>query len=94
MSGPSLFHDPAFDARELDHVTALADALSRLLRLSRQFMGGGRLVDMAGFDRAVGLLCAKSLDLQPEFGRLVRPRLVALLSDIDAMAVTLEQCGE
>ena len=94
MSGPSLVHDLDFDARELDHVAALADGLSRLLRVARQIAHVGRQVDMTGLDRAIGLLCAKSLDLQPEFGRLMQPRMLALLSDIDAMVAVLERCRE
>ena len=81
--------DPKFDERNMAHVTALADAVTRVLRLSRELVGSGRVVDLTGLDRAVGLLCAKALDLQPEFGRALRPRLAALLTDLDLMAAAL-----
>lgn len=90
MTTAAFEDDPKFDERNMAHVTALADAITRMLRLSRELVGSGRMVDLTGLDRAIGLLCAKALDLQPEFGRALRPRLAALLTDLDRMATALD----
>jgi len=77
--------DQAYHAQSLAAVLALADAIGRTIFVARQLIEGGRQVDLAGFDGGIGLLCAKVLDLQPETGRMLRGRLIALLEDLDAM---------
>ncbi|MEJ0016540.1 MAG: hypothetical protein WDN25_08235 [Acetobacteraceae bacterium] len=49
----------------------------------------GRDVDLTGLDQQVGLLCAKSLDLPPDEGRGMRPRLIALVGSIDGLSRAL-----
>jgi hypothetical protein len=51
-------------------------------------------VNLDGMDQMVGRLCARCLDLPPEEGRLLRPRLAELLSDIDALHAALAGQGE
>jgi len=46
-------------------------------------------VDLAGLDHTVGLLCAKALDLAAAHGRAARAGLVALLTEIDALSLSL-----
>ena len=90
MTTAAFEDDPQFDQRNMAHVTALADAITRMLKLSRELVGCGRVVDLTGLDHAIGLVCAKALDLQPDYGRALRPRLAALLRDIELMATALD----
>ncbi len=64
----------------------LIDEISGTLRLARVLAGQRRPVDLAGLEDAVGRLCAACLDLPPELGRAQRPRLAALLAELDALA--------
>ena len=68
----------------------LGDGLSHLFRMTRALVAGGRRVDIAGVERQVGLFCAKTLDLPPEDGRTLRPMLVSLLADLDALSGDLD----
>lgn len=68
---------------------ALADGLSKTIRLSLAFASAGRAVDLAGLESGVGLLCAKALDLPPDRGRQFRPRLILLRQDLDELGHAL-----
>ena len=68
---------------------ALADGVQATLRLARGLLEAGRQVDVAGLDRMVGLLCARALDLPPDHGRKIRPRLIELLTELDALGAAL-----
>lgn len=85
--------DPAADLRldqkSMTAVIALGDAITRTVRIARTLIESGRLVDLSGLERGVGLFCAKALDLPPELGRTVRPRLLALQADLDLLAAAL-----
>ena len=61
---PTPPHDPAALQQ------ALAEQVQRTVAIARALAGSGRRVDLAGLDQAVGLLCAKTLDLPPDQGRL------------------------
>ncbi len=56
----------------------MSEELARTICIARALVEHGRTVDLAGLDRGVGLLCAKTLDLAPEAGRTARPHLVSL----------------
>jgi hypothetical protein len=73
----------------LSAVRALATELTTTIDLARELTVLGRAVDLTGLDRQVGLLCAKSLDLPPDEGRRVRPRLLALSGSIEALSRAL-----
>jgi hypothetical protein len=68
---------------------ALAEGVSRMLRVARGLLEGQRQIDLAGLDEMVGYLCARTLDLPPEQGRAMRPRLILLLAELDSLAGTL-----
>lgn len=76
-------HDPQMAVR------ALADDLMQMVGVARALAAGGRDVDLTGLDRQIGLLCAKSLDLPPDDGRRLRPRLIALSGAMEALSRTL-----
>ena len=70
-------------------VRALATELTRTIDLARELTELGRAIDLTGLDRQVGLLCAKSLDLPPDDGRRIRPRLIALSGSMEALSRAL-----
>lgn len=72
-------HDPVAAVR------ALADELTQMVGLARALTESGRMIDLSGLDSQIGLLCAKSLDLPPDDGRRIRPRLIALSGAIEAL---------
>jgi len=78
-------HDDLHDG-SIDAVRALAEQLTCMIDVSRGLVEAGRAIDLTGLDRQVGLLCAKSLDLPPDEGRRVRPRLLALSGSIEALS--------
>ena len=76
-------HDP------IAAVRALAEELRKTIELARALAESGRAIDLTGLDHQVGLLCAKSLDLPPDEGRRVRPRLIALSGAMEALSRVL-----
>ncbi len=73
----------------LNAAEAIADGVAATLRVTRALVDSKRDVDLAGFDGMVGLLCARALDLPPEQGRVLQPRLAALLTELDELATAL-----
>jgi hypothetical protein len=67
-------------------VRALAQELTRLVDVARVLVDADRVVDLAGLDHQVGLLCAKTLDLPPDEGRRMRPRMIALLASVEGLS--------
>jgi hypothetical protein len=66
-------------------------ATAAMLRLAEGVVAAGRKVDLTGLEDRIGLVCARALDLPPDEGARLRPDLVALLRDLDALAVALRQ---
>lgn len=63
----------------------LLDAATHLLMLARALAQARRTLDLEGLDTLVGRACAACLDLPPQQGRALRPRLAALLAELDAL---------
>ena len=76
-------HDPTAAVR------ALVEDLTKHISCARAAAEGGSRINLTGLDRQVGVLCAKSLDLPPDEGRRVRPRLIALSGLIEALSRSL-----
>ena len=74
-------------------VCALADELMNVLSVATCFLEAGRSIDLTGLNDQVGLLCAKSLDLPPDEGRRVRPRLIVLSGSIEALSRALQKAA-
>jgi hypothetical protein len=74
-------------------ICAFADELTSVLNLAKSFLESGRTIDMTGFTDQVGLLCAKSLDLPPDEGRRIRPRLIVLSGSIEALSRALQKAA-
>ena len=80
---PSPAHDPAAAQHDL------AEQVRTTVAIARALAGMDREVEIAGLDRMVGLLCAKTLDLPPDQGRAARPGLVAILAEVELLSATL-----
>jgi hypothetical protein len=79
-------HVPSCDTEaSVTAVRALSDELTNIVGVARALVEAGRDVDLAGLDRQVGLLCAKTLDLPPDEGRRLRPRLIALSATVETL---------
>ena len=89
-------HPPLWPAHAYDAVTevaALSHAVRHTVEVAAGLISGGRRVELAGLDHAVGLLCAKALDLPAVDGRSARAGLVALLTELDALSLALRTKG-
>jgi len=82
-------HQPAQSG--IDTMHNFGTNLSHMLRMTCALVARGRTVDLTGIERQVGLLCAKTLDLPPEDGRVLRPLLINLLGDLDTLSHALRQ---
>ncbi|MBV9735116.1 MAG: hypothetical protein JO209_04345 [Acidisphaera sp.] len=95
MSDPDF---PAFDAQQADRnalraVEDLAESISGTVQIARALVETSRRVDLSGLDREMGLLCAQALDLPPIEGRKLRPRLIGLLTELDALSIVLSSAA-
>jgi len=73
----------------LDAVRACLEQVSRTLAIARSLVRSGKLVDLTGLEAEVAYVCARVLDLPREEGHAVRPLLIALRSDLDALAAAM-----
>jgi hypothetical protein len=76
-----------------DAVRTFAEKLTKLVELARAFVDSNREVDLAGLDHQIGLLCAKTLDLPPDEGRRMRPRMIALFGSVEGLSRALAAHG-
>lgn len=79
------------DAAAAEYVAALAEGIERMLSLAEAMVAAGRSLDLSGLDQAVGLLCAKALDLPPEEASRIRPQLIASLRALDRLSASLRE---
>ncbi|MGA3400078.1 MAG: hypothetical protein ABSC95_12735 [Acetobacteraceae bacterium] len=70
-------------------VRACLEQLGRTLGIARNLVRAGKLVDLTGLDAEMGFVCARTLDLPPDEGRAMRPELIALRAEIDALTAAL-----
>ncbi len=85
---------PPFDAAqdERDRCNAVEDkidSVAAMMRVARALVQKRREVDLGGLEHDVGRLCAAALDLPPQQGQKIRPRMVSLLSELDALSAAL-----
>ena len=83
--------DTGFHARAMEKAILLGASLLRTVRMARLLTEHGRIVDLAGLDRGIGLLCAKSLDLPPDLGRTLRPHLITLRNEVDTLTTAIRR---
>ena len=77
----------------IEAVCALSDELMNVLNVAKSLLEAGHSIDLTGLNDQVGLLCAKSLDLPPDDGRRVRPRLIVLSASIEALSRALQKAA-
>ena len=80
----------AAEATAQAHAEAALASLAGTLRVARVLAERQRPVELSGLDAQVGVVCAGILDLAPAQGRLLRPALLALRGELDALAAVLE----
>jgi len=59
------------------------------LGIARSLVQAGKLVDLTGLDAEMGYVCARTLDLPSEQGRALRPALIGLRAELDALSGAL-----
>ena len=59
--------------------------------IARNLVQAGKLVDLAGLDAQIGFVCARALDLPREEGRALRPALIEIRDDLDALSAALDR---
>ena len=77
------------NAVALEAVESFGEGVAVMLRMARALIDSRRHVDLAGLDAMVGPLCARALDLPPAQGRTVRPLLIGLLAELDALRAAM-----
>lgn len=77
-----------------DRVAAVAEAITRMLRMAQLLAQAQRRIDLAGLEEEVGRLCAAALDLAPAEGRAMRPLLATVLAELDALSVCVAALAE
>jgi hypothetical protein len=70
-------------------VRACLEQLGHTVGIARSLVRAGKQVDLTGLDAEMGFVCARTLDLPPEEGRAVRPELMGLRTEIDALTEAL-----
>lgn len=80
---------PNHSETQLATVRACLEQLGRTLGIARSLVAAGKRVDLTGLDAEMGYVCARTLDLPPEEGRTLRPELIGLHAEIDALATAL-----
>lgn len=93
MTAPHIFADDIADQQARRNVEALADGLGRVLGVALALLRGGNQLDLTGLDGLFGLLCARTLDLEPDHARLLQPRLHALRNELDALLASVAPGG-
>ena len=74
-----------------DRLLTLAARLTRTVAVARALTAAGRVVDLAGLEDGVGLLCAKTLDLDRPDARQILPALLELTAQIDGLRAYIVQ---
>jgi hypothetical protein len=70
-------------------VLSVLHGFATTLCIARSLANAEREVDLVGLHEAAGLLCARALDLRPEHGRRLIPRLRSVLEDLDALHTSM-----
>jgi hypothetical protein len=82
--------DPEDNDPRLATVRACLEQLGRTLGIARNLVRAGKQVDLTGLEAEMGFVCARSLDLPPDDGRALRPELIGLRAELDALFTALE----
>ena len=89
LDRPAGWHDDAI----YDRLVTLAERLGRTVAIARGLTAASRMVDLAGLEDGVGLLCAQALDLDPAASRRLVPALLELRAQLDGLSSTMATHG-
>ena len=70
-------------------VARYIEDLRKTIAVATALTKARRRIDLAGLEQAVGVLCAKTLDLMPDEGRALRPALINLVQALDALIAAM-----
>jgi hypothetical protein len=71
----------------------LAERLARTIAVARALILAGRMVDLAGIEDGIGMLCAKALDVPSEQARALLPALYDLRAQVESLTLALRPPG-
>jgi len=86
-------HAATETATPLAGVLACLEQFGRTLAIAGNLTRAGKRVDLTGLDTEMGFICARVLDLPPEEGRGLRPVLVALQAQLEALTDAVARSG-
>jgi hypothetical protein len=87
---PRDFFDTRHSARvAYQTVLGMVQGFATTICIARSLAAGEREMDLSGLHEAAGILCARALDLRPEHGRQLVPRLQSVLEELDALHTVL-----
>lgn len=75
---------------DVERIGEQFDGVMAVVGAARQILADGRAVDLAGLEGRVVTLCEKVRTLPEQHAALYRPRLVALLDELDRLTAELE----
>lgn len=82
-----------FDGDAVAVVIHLKEGIQHTISIAKTLVSAGRVVNLTGLDRAVGLLCAKALDLAPGRGSSINPHLLSLLDNAESLTQAVRNAG-
>ena len=86
--------DTQTDSAPSNRAAVLARAVVGTLQMARALAKARRRIDLTGLDQEIGRLCAAALDLPSAEGRAMRPLLVDVLVELDALAACVTALPE
>lgn len=72
-------------------LTASIDIMRDTLAMARALVRGGRQVDLAGLEEEAAAICAALASSPPAQALPLRPAMLALVAELDALTVTMPQ---
>lgn len=85
--------DAALPSPELSATAMVVETMAATLMLARALVFAGHRIDLDGVDREIGDLCAETIALPRDEGRLLRPALEGLLREVQALEEDLALRG-
>ena len=70
---------------------ASIDTMRDTLAMARALVQAGRHVDLAGLEDEAAAICAALEAAPPDHARPLRPAMLTLLAELDALAVTMPE---
>lgn len=72
-------------------LTASIDIMRDTLAMARALVRGGRQVDLAGLEEEAAAICAALASSPPAHALPLRPAMLALVAELDALTVTMPE---